>query len=517
MSFGSAEAVREQLLGVIKHRMEHPVQPMMGYDAISDQHRRAAPRPLRYSEDDHLLPMARRRAISTITDQLRNIVLLAWMVRQHLANVCRHNFHAATGDEDLDRMLEKFISEQSAARNFDLRQKFNRQKTIELLEGRAVADGDSFLLKVQPHFVQGLEGDRIGPPLDMPADHIQEGRRWIHGIEVDMDKGGRALRYTLLKRNWSLLYFDRYVPASSVIMHGYFNRWDQIRGVSPLLAVCNQAEDLYETIEFSYLKAKFHAMVAFAVEKIHAEGAGGMPIVSRQPNSTNGLSQTVDNSGNMNAPVTTAETIKSEVRPGAAGILDLYKGEKVDVVESKSPSIELQSFTELEIKLILLALDIPYIFYDALKGSYSVHRSIVQQYEQSCAPKREAIQEVLDAWTAWRLMLAFEDGECPPPSAKVLRAGKFWKWEPAARPWIDPLDMRRAQLFGVAGGIESLEDIAHERGKTAFQIIDENAAVIAYAKKKGMVLDFSGGKGASEAADNPAEVAEEKGGKGNGA
>jgi len=448
------------------------------YDAVGDKRKRTAPRTILKSEDEHLSVNARRALVATARDQARNISLAAWMIRKHLDYVSHFNFQMRTEDTVYNEEAEAFIEEAGRPRNFDVAARHDRQRMMRLLEAGAVIDGDNLLIKLLSGQVQAIEGDRIDKPHDLPPEHVE--RKFVHGVEVSA--AGRALNYLVCKRDGPRKLFDRLVRASNVIAHGYFTRFDQVRGVSPLSTAINTTQDLYEGFDYNLIKAKLHALFGVAILKDKKEGVGGFPVTDSE---TTGEEATDSETG-----TTTHQVTEHFVKPGVASILDLDPGDTVEILESKSPSGEFKDFSELMIRVALLALDIPYIFFDSMRGSYSVHRTDAIQYEKSCWDKRRAMERAHDEWTVWRLILADERGEFRLPRGWEIRDAQ-WEWTPDGTPWIDPLKEVKAALEEMGGGLNSPQRICKKRGLDYFEVIDEIAVAQEYAKSKGVVLSFT--------------------------
>jgi len=449
---------------------------MAGYDAVTDKRKRTAPRSVTKSEDDHLDVTKRRKLTATARDQERNIALAAWMIRKHLEYVSVFDFQATTKDETFNDALEAFIADASHASNFDVTGRHWRQQAMTMLERRAVVDGDMALLKLRTGHVQAIEGDRIATPRNLPDEY--KTRKFSQGIETN--SFGRPTYYCLCVRDGTQVKFDRVVRAASVLHHGYFTRFDQYRGVSPLSTAINQIQDLYEAWDYNLVKAKLHALFGIAITKKLPEGIGGFPVTE----SAGEEEETVDADG-----VETQDTREHWLKPGVASILDLDDGEGVETIESKTPSAEFGAYSELIIKVAMLALDIPWIFFDALRGSYSVHRNVAIQYEKSAAMKREGARHIHNAWAVWRIALADELGEFRLPRGWTM-ADVTWEWQPAGTPWIDPLKEVVAAGKEIAAGLNSPQRICKRRGRNFKDIIDEISDAQIYAQSKGVDLSF---------------------------
>ena len=452
-------------------------RPQASYDAVQDKKKRTAPRSVTKSEDKQLTVSERRKLVATARDQMRNFAVVAWMVRKHLDYVTRFTFQAKTEDRDFNKELEAWHANISRASRFDATGRFDMAAFDRLLETCAVVEGDAFEVSLRSGLVQGIEADRVFKPRDLPADWRTppEGYEWTHGILLGPSK--RPRYYCVCKRADSRLLFERMVPAWNVRQLGYFTRFDQWRGVSPLSASINAMQDLYEAFDYNLIKAKLHALFGLAVMKKEAEGAGGAPFSAPEESPAEG-----EESGSP-----TLSDQMASFKPGVAALLELGEGETVDLLESSSPSTEFTQYGDLTIHIALLALDIPKIFYDALQGSYSVHRTVAIQYEKSCVPKRQRLCTLKNARLAWRMGLAINAGELALPAGMAAEDVR-WEYIAAGTPWIDPLKEVKADVEAVAGGLKSRTMICKERGYEFEDVVDDLASEQAYAESAGVTL-----------------------------
>ena len=459
------------------------LRPQAGYHFTSDKMKRSAPTTTIKSEDDTLTRTGRKQAKAVTLDQMRNFALVGWMIRKHLDFVTEFTFQAVTKDQGFNKDLEAFIERISTAGRFDAAGRHNRQAFASLVETAAVLAGDIFTLKLRRGQVQGIEGDRVYNFSDMPPEMKtrRDGklRNWIHGVECTA--AGRAINYAVGKRDGSRVVFDRVVRAGSIIPHGYYQRFDQIRGVSPIVASLNSNQDLYESFDYQLIQQKVRSLIAFTINSQSGAGLGSFDVTATDAVG----SETDDGDGNL-----THETSEHTIKPGVASVLRLDPDEELKAVESHSPSQEAQSFHDTTIKLSLLSLDIPWLFYAALQGSYSVHRSVTIHYEKSCKPKRARMKTWHDNWTLWRLLLAIEAGEFALPRGMTID-DVLWEWQADGIPWHDALKEVKAAHEEVAGGFNSPQRICKARGRNFRDVVDEIAEAIGYAKEKGVPLSWA--------------------------
>ncbi len=208
---------------------------LFGYDAVESKNRRQAPTGRLRSEDKELLAHQRRKLTSASRDIHRNFTIAGWAIRKHLDYVSTFSFQSRTGNPDLDTRIEALMDWWSRPANSDVAGRHSLPRLVRLAEERRTVDGDVFFLKLSDGRLQAIEGDRVQTPTSglpqgvLPAE-------FVHGVRVD--EAGKALGYAVCKRpvTGGDLAFERLVPAAFVVHHAFFDRFDQVRGISPLAA-----------------------------------------------------------------------------------------------------------------------------------------------------------------------------------------------------------------------------------------------------------------------------------------
>lgn len=438
------------------------------YDAVVGNGRRRQKVIDLRTEDKLLLPIDRAKLISDGRNMRRNLAIVAWAIRKHLDYVSTFTFQcsgncngkltteAATA---LNKRVEDLITWYSRPLNCDVSGRFSLQRMIRLLEGSATVDGDSFLYKMSDGRVQLIEGDRIKMPADV-GDFFGniEPNDFTHGVQVT--KTGKPLRYAICERTGAANGFrlTDVAQAKYIYAHGYFDRYDQVRGISPLSAAMNQFFDLYEAQEYALAKMKLAQLL-------------GLKFMHKTPD-----------------PDSDGKPYSFDFGSGPQ-VMDLDPGDDAEFLESKTPSTEFQAFMQMGIAIALKALDIPLSFFDESHTNYSGARQALLQYEQSCDSKRANLQQILTNLTIWRLQLFILDGELVLPDGVTLD-DLLLEWIPAGLPWIDPLKEVTANTLAVKGGFRSRQMICKESGTDFFKVADQIAEENAYLSSKGLSPDI---------------------------
>lgn len=231
------------------------------YDAVHAKNKRSAPTGILRSEDAELTPADRRKMLSASRSLHRNFTVAAWMIRKHLDYVSTFTFQARTGNDSLDDSLERLVRWWSQKGNFDVTGRFSRHQFTRLAEMRRTVDGDMGVMKLSSALLQAIEGDRIRTPYaGLPADY--SAADFTHGVRTNA--AGKPLEYCICKRGatndasgaTANFEFERIVPARNLCHFGYFDRFDQVRGISPIAPAVNSLRDTYEGIDYALAKMK---------------------------------------------------------------------------------------------------------------------------------------------------------------------------------------------------------------------------------------------------------------------
>ena len=332
----------------------HKLGAQVAYDAIEERGRRASPAIRTVSEDRILQPTQRAKLDANAQDIHRNFAVAQWAVRRHLDYVATFQFHGRTNSPKLTEeqndafndQLEMWFAKWSLAYNCDAAGRHRFSKLIRLTELQAVLRGDCGLLKLSDGSVQGIETDRIRNP--QGTDNVSPD--WVHGVKVD-DRG-RAKAYAIHKRQtWGYYQLERIVGAQNLILHGYFARFDQVRGISPIVTALNPFRDVYENFDLALAKAKVEQLFALAFYREANDAAGELTAV--------------DEDGTTTSSTAAPSKANYQIDFGKGPVvLDLDPGDRAEFLSGSSPSANLQAFTQPVLTVGRKALDIPFSFFD---------------------------------------------------------------------------------------------------------------------------------------------------------
>lgn len=428
------------------------------YEATETTNRRRAPTSAVKSEDDHLKGLARKTLVATTRDARRNFTAFRWALNKHLDFVVSHNFRARTGDRNFDRRLEKFVAKLSTKEFFDVTGRHPLRRWMRLFEASRVVDGDVLGVKIAGGYMQAIEGDRIRDP---GPQETKEGEKWVNGLRIS--SFGSVDRFAIHKRNASGGFeFERKVDASRALFFGYFDRFDQYRGISPTASAVNLLVSLHQGVDYALAKAKVSQLFAFAIYRNADSVFGGGFDEDGEP--------------------TAATEYKVDFTKGP-NFLDMDPGDKAEFLESNSPGGETATFWQTVTALALKSLDIPYSFFAEDFTNFFGSRAALNLYLKSAGDKQKDVREFLNSWLSWRLGLALDVGEFEAPVG-FSADPTFWDWIPDGLPWWNPTQEMAAAEKAISLKLRSRSELRKEGyGDDWRDVVDELADEEAYLEE----------------------------------
>lgn len=453
---------------------------MFDYEAITASPHRAAPKKIIKPNDSDLSRYKRKTATATISNEFKNGGLLSWMIRRHLDYVSRFEINFRSGNAEFDNKVLSLLHWHKHKKNWDIAKRCNRDQWLRIFETSKTISGDAAGIKIKGGKMQGLNSDQIGKPDDWGKGKIDQKKIeqvTEHGLILGTNKH-EIEEYCICYRNASgSLIFDHFEPAENVVFDGYFTAFNQTRGQSPILAAINDVIDMRDIVLFSKINLKLKNLFAMAIFRDNGDPLGG-----HDPDD-----DTVD-------PADSAQ----ELTPGQVNILDLDANDKIQAVETNSPSPNAMDFMDKLARVAMLALDIPFTALDSSRASFSARIADRAEYEESCEAKRERNADILREIYEWRFDQWFaEDDELQKlaiaagyTAERIVNELDFM---PAGTPWMDKLTEVKADILSVSLGIESIPRIARRMGLDAYKIGKEQADYLAWAKKNGLPIFYANG------------------------
>lgn len=435
-----------------------------GYDAVKTTGKRKPASSVLKTEDDELQGRDRAALVGTTRDLARNFSLVAWAIRKHLDYVTLYDFQMRTEDAALNEQIEKLMHDWQRPQNCDASGRHSFSRMLRLFEACRTKDGDVFALKLQTGQLQAVEGDRVRQP-DIMDQVMQDGQQWINGIRVN-NAGAAAEMAIYDRKGGGRFELNRVVPAARMIQHGYFERFDQVRGISPLSAAINSFRDVYEGIDYALAKMKVEQLFALvfyrdANESVSQLMAGG----------SDALGYSVDFK-------------KGPVQ------LDLDPGDRAEFLKSDNPGSNTRDFINVVLGIAMKALDLPFNFYDEAHTNFFGSRAAWLLYDRSCQSKRADVLEFLRKITVWLLQTWIVNGDLVLPDGATISDLEF-EWVHRGMPWWDPSKEINGNVAAIKAGLDNPYRICKEAGRGEFEEnVDMIARAKAYAESRGVSLDY---------------------------
>lgn len=444
------------------------------YDAASSSTKRRSFSSVLRSEDT-VLPVNKRRTVSGGVRSLRrNFSVLDWAIRRHLDYTTQFHLQSQSGDAGFDEVFEQWFQQVTQPEAFDLGGRFSFSEFLRILESCALSDGDCGALKVRSGHIQGIESDLIKDPTD--ARQLRLPGRWVNGTRVNSQN--RAIEYAVHRRGdtGNGYEFERLVKSKNLFLHGYFHRFDQVRGISPIVTGLNDFQDIYEGKELAFAKMKVNQLFALAFYRDADEAAG-----------------------ELNTDAAIDDMQEEQNRAGYSvdfgkgpAVLDMDPGDRAEFLESDSPGGNTQEFLQLVIQIALKSIDIPFSFFNESFTNFFGSRAAWLHYERSCVVKRARLIKFANDWLLWRFRIALIRGEIKAPAKVIEKAyqyGQLWfEFVPVGMPWWDPAKEIKADVLAIEAGLTSPQRVCRQHGLDFYEIQKQRAAAKEYAEGLGVPL-----------------------------
>ena len=407
------EAAERRLASLV--RVRRATTAFSKIDAIQSTSKRRTPRTTTQSLDDEFASKYdRAKLIATTRDLELNFSLLAGIVNAHCNKVVGSGptLQVRTNDNGWNTEVEAYMAERFD--RIDAMGVCDLARLCEIAERRRVVDGDAGFIMVRGGKLQGVEADRICDP---PGDKIESPNRVTHGVEIG--SSGKPVAYHVHKRTTRIgqTEYQARIRAGDFILYYMPTRFDQVRGMSPLVSAINSVQDHHETMEAVKGKTKLENMLAVAFESDQATADLNDPLGKL----TEYAETAADGSAETRYEVKLGQGVSS---------FSLLPGEKANIIESKTPNQTFEPFTLLLVRLIGLALDMPLevALQYYTRGSFSALRGSLGQYHSACVVKRRQIEKILlRRIYRWEMALAIGFKDLTPPGGLDPMA-HTWQW-----------------------------------------------------------------------------------------
>lgn len=355
-----------------------------------------------------------------------------------------------------------------------------------------IRDGDCLFILVDnkgwPQ-LQAIEADRLG---NTKGVYNIDENRLIGGIGISAS--GRPQFYRILERNrYGTFINPRDIPSREIVHLYDPDRIDAYRGVTHFHAALNHLRDLKEIIAAEKTAVKVNSKLAIFWQSI-----SGGAITSANGSGFNPFG--TDNTESATGGITTEEINDGAIAYG-------FPNETAKSHTSDRPSAAWQGFIELLVQDIAIGLELPKAFVWSMAGlTGPATRMESKQAERTFNGKMDILESrLLNRVCGWVTAKSIKEGRLPfHPEWYV------YGWQRPSHPSIDVGRESSANINEHRRGLMTGSEVAAERGKDIYDVIDQKGREAKYAMKVaerngvplGMIMDFSGPMTISAAQDS---------------
>lgn len=411
---------------------------------------------------------ARARDLERNSD-VANAVLSA-----HKRNVygAGYRLRVKTGDDELNKQLEKLWEKWCKARNCDVTGTQSLNEIMRMAVRRKKVDGGILILKrytkegMIPLQLQCIEVDELDLNHMVPHD---KANRVVGGIEYNSFNKPVGYFICTYGIDGSINTDPVYVDAKHVIFWYTKTRPTQIREVTDLAPTMPRVRSLDEFIRAIGVKEKILACLSIFIKRILPQT--GLGIGGRGQRTEDGR---YDYNGKT-------------VSPGM--IMNLNEGDDVAVVNPSGQSSDATAFSKQHIRLIAAGQGLSYetVSRDMSESNYSSARQGMIEDELTYGEDSEHLIDILtEIYQSFVISCVL--------SGKVV-IKDFWEnkdaylthtWIKAPKKWIDPKKETEANQIALKTGQKSWADLAAEQGKDWKEMIDEIKEIKEYGDACGI-------------------------------
>ena len=384
-------------------------------------------------------------------------------------------WYAATGDDDVDHVLNDYIAKQMESSNFDLAQEHDLPTSV----GSAIidwgVDGDVFANFVRPQGedkfgVQWVRAHRVGKKdeaLDV-SDELSDKFRLrapqrfteVGGIVKDSRERRRAIRVYPIKRDESFLTKEKpkTIPWAQVTQIYDPLKTDRMREVTRWNGAIPAIIDLEQT--WRYLQATIKQQVASPIVKKTKDGK--VPKTSRKRPSLDENTPTVG----------TDEKPLKEIVPGQFQYL--RNGEEIADFTMQRPNATFFDCVEYLLRTGALAIDMPYPFVFESKGlNGGTLRLENSKAAASMGYYRNIVRKrFLDEWVRAKILEGIRLGALPYSASQLSELAKGrWAWPEL--PTADEKYRDATTISLYESGLCSGQDVVGPKGTTIEAVQDQ--------------------------------------------
>ena len=383
-----------------------------------------------------------------------------------------YTLRAMTGDDELNKQIEKAWKRWCKARNCDVTGEQSFTQILRMMVERKRVDGGILVLYrytpggVVPFKLQCLEVDELDTTVTTPR-HV--GNKVVGGIEYN--KYRRPIGYWIRQydlEGWTL-QDPVYIDAKDVFFLKAKHRPSQLREMSDLAPTITRIRDTNEFITAVSVKERIAACLSVLIKKAIPSGGFGR-------SGGRGPDGQVDYTG-------------KKLGPGM--IMEMNAGDEAQVVDPKGAATDATAFLKTQQGLIGAGQGLSYeaTSRDMRGATYSSARQNAIEDESTYTEEIELLEAFMSEVYEHFVISGYLTG--------LFKIPGFWdkktdfldhSWVKAPKKWIDPDKESTADKTALQSGQKTFQDLCAERGKDWKEAVQEMAEVLQYGREIGIEM-----------------------------
>ena len=414
------------------------------------------------ASEDRLLPQQDRDTVTAKCHDLRrNNPVISGACDRIVDNVIGSKIvmQARSSDEAWNNEAERWLTNWMA--KIDPQRRTSMTTAARLTVAARLYDGEIFHQPTKDGWINIIEAERVRPPTR------NDGVSKVPGILIDSTTGE--------VKSWCVHFRDAAGGFSGKHEETWINqlfhpsyRWrpDQIRGWPQLASVANMAIDIQDINNANLRKSKMGANAAWVYQK--GQAGGGLQ-------------------GRTAATSSTGQPLQ-KFREGQ--IYEIEQGASLAPFQNNQPGSEYQPFMEFNLRMLGMALGLPYEFLLLYFGGgnfASAKASLLQAYKTIEGWQNWTDEEFIHPVVSWRIAKAIRDRELPPAPVDKYGVSEFarWEWQRPGVEWIDPQNAIQTEMQEVRMGASDMYAVCGRRGRDAEDTARNNARYLKMLERVG--------------------------------
>jgi lambda family phage portal protein len=443
-----------------------PVREVTNENIAPSRYRRKTWTVVGVAERD--LPRFDRESAMAKTRQLvDNDPLMAGMVQTLVDNIVAtgYTLRMTTNDTGYNKAVEGLW--RNAKDSLDIRGVRSWTKICRCLQYRKIIDGDVGVyhnyidVDTNEFHVQLIEADRIR---SKKFDYLDQG--------IEFDDYGKPIRYWIGDRPRDQMDISAQqrkgtpIAAEDFYLYAHYptERYDMLRGVTPLLPLLNYHQDIREIMNAMLQKIKNAAFMAFKT-KITPSPTGTIFASEQDRTNEDGIQR-------RTTPIVPMSNV------------ELQPGEDMEVMESNEPSPNVSEWIRWVMRYWGTAVGMPleFMIFDLGTLNYSSARATLDMAKRRWRNEQESLTIPCDKiFRSWLNFTINTDGITPPDS---IEDPFSHRWGKPVWPYINPQEEIQAQGLALQYGLTTAHRLLSDHSDLDFDelIAERKREVEAYQK-----------------------------------